>query len=191
MEHQSRPRRRGRPSSTRAQNAIREAATRIFIERGFSAASIRDIATAAAVDPSIVIRHFGSKEGLFLETVSVDEGLRGITDGPLEGLGERILERLVLRSGEEQQRVFRALVGAIDRAEVRTYFEQSANRHVSQPLSQRLEGPDPELRAELVTAQIAGLLMKLWVLEPPCEDKARVERLVRIYGYALQVLIDV
>ena len=43
---------------------IRETATRLFAERGAAAVTIREIAAAAGVSPSLVMHHYGSKDGL-------------------------------------------------------------------------------------------------------------------------------
>src|SRR5215204_5684232 len=43
---------------------IRDAALRLFGERGIDGATIRDIAKAAGVSPGLVRHHFGSKEAL-------------------------------------------------------------------------------------------------------------------------------
>lgn len=43
---------------------IRDAAVRLFGERGYERTSVRDIATEAGVSPALVIHHFGSKVGL-------------------------------------------------------------------------------------------------------------------------------
>ena len=48
----------------RARIRIRDAALRLFAERGIEAASIRDIAKAAEVSSGLVRHHFGSKEAL-------------------------------------------------------------------------------------------------------------------------------
>ena len=47
-----------------ARARIRDAALRLFAERGIDGASIRDIARAAGVSGGLVRHHFGSKEGL-------------------------------------------------------------------------------------------------------------------------------
>lgn len=183
------PRGRGRPRSSRAQEAIRAAAARLFAEQGYTGASVRDIAAAAGVDPAVVIRHFGSKEALFLQTMSVDEGFRGIIDGPLEDLGTRLLQRLTSGDTAERARVYAALMGALDRTDVRDYLRASAERHIIGPLTTRMTGPDVRERAELVAAQVTGLLTLLWVMRDG-GDRAATDLLVAKYAPALQLLID-
>jgi TetR/AcrR family transcriptional regulator, regulator of cefoperazone and chloramphenicol sensitivity len=48
----------------RAEAVIRDTAMRLFAEHGPAAVTIREIAAAAGVSPSLVMHHFGSKEGL-------------------------------------------------------------------------------------------------------------------------------
>jgi TetR/AcrR family transcriptional regulator, regulator of cefoperazone and chloramphenicol sensitivity len=47
-----------------ARARMRDAALRLFADRGIDGATIRDIATEAGVSPGLVRHHFGSKEGL-------------------------------------------------------------------------------------------------------------------------------
>src|SRR2546423_15267855 len=62
---------------------IRNAALRLFAERGHDAVSVRGIAAAAGVSPALVVHHFGSKDGL---RAAVDEHVGAIFDGFLAAL---------------------------------------------------------------------------------------------------------
>jgi AcrR family transcriptional regulator len=50
-----------------ARATIRNAALRLFAERGPDAVTVREIATQAGVSPALVLHHFGSKDGLRAE----------------------------------------------------------------------------------------------------------------------------
>lgn len=52
------------PDDRTARARIRDEALRLFAERGTDAVSLRDIATAAGVSAALLIRHYGSKDGL-------------------------------------------------------------------------------------------------------------------------------
>ncbi|MDK3017209.1 TetR/AcrR family transcriptional regulator [Pseudodonghicola flavimaris] len=56
--------------SLQTREKILDAAERVFAERGFDGASIRDIAAAAGVQAGLVHHHGGSKEALFARTVA-------------------------------------------------------------------------------------------------------------------------
>ncbi|MFC0528756.1 TetR/AcrR family transcriptional regulator [Phytohabitans kaempferiae] len=53
---------------------LREAALRLFAEKGFEATSARAVAASAGLSPALVIHHFGSKEGL---RAAVDDEVLG------------------------------------------------------------------------------------------------------------------
>ncbi|OBB98219.1 TetR/AcrR family transcriptional regulator [Mycobacterium sp. 852002-40037_SCH5390672] len=52
------------PDDRTARARIRDEALRLFAERGPDAVTLRDIATAAGVSAALLIRHYGSKDGL-------------------------------------------------------------------------------------------------------------------------------
>lgn len=52
------------PDDRTARARIRDEALRLFAERGPDAVTLRDIANAASVSPALLIRHYGSKDGL-------------------------------------------------------------------------------------------------------------------------------
>ena len=55
----------GRPRSEAKRQAILTAATEVFLDLGFGAASMDSVAQRAAVSKATVYKHFGSKEKLF------------------------------------------------------------------------------------------------------------------------------
>ena len=179
-----------RPSGGAAtRSAIQLAAAALFAEQGFGATSVRDIARASGADPALVIRYFGSKEALFLETMSIDGDFAELLEGSLEDLGRRVVERLVSR-GDVTRRLYTALLRAADREEVRAYLARLTATRLVDPLVERLAGPDARVRAQLVAAQIGGLLNSLWNVRVPELVDAADADIVRIYGTALQHLID-
>jgi AcrR family transcriptional regulator len=178
----------GRPRSSATPDAIRRAAQALFAERGFSHTSVRDIAGLAGCDPAVVIRHFGSKEKLFLEVITVDTQFRGLVEGPLVTLGRKILERLVEVDGSVLQ-LYATLLGALDRPDVRHYLDRATAQHVTEPLAARLPGPDANLRAQLVAAQIGGLLMSACLVDGAAPQLLNAAAL-DYYADTLQMLID-
>ena len=93
------PLNRRRDSETRRSNIL-EAAESVFVERGFAATSMSEIASRAGVTKSLIHHHFGSKEELWQEVKRrrLDDysqlQLRSMADrGPsIEAFGEAIRE---------------------------------------------------------------------------------------------------
>jgi AcrR family transcriptional regulator len=72
-----------------ARARIRDAALRLFAERGIDGATIRDIAKAAGVSAGLVRHHFGSKEALrdACDAYALERGIRIKEQILLEGRG--------------------------------------------------------------------------------------------------------
>ena len=170
-------------STTRS--AIWDAAHRLFAERGYAGTSVRDIAGVAGVDPALVIRHFTSKETLFLDTMRVELEHDAVLDGPLETLGERYIRYLLDADGRVRN-VFLALVRASDSAEVGSRLRDAHEEAFVEPLRQRLPGADAGLRSRLAAAVVGGLLYSLWVVGD--EELLAMDHadLAREYGRVLQ-----
>ncbi|MEV6325670.1 TetR family transcriptional regulator [Nocardia sp. NPDC051787] len=80
-----------RSDATRA--AILAAARARFAAEGFRKATIRAIAADAAIDPSMVMRYFGSKDGLFAAAVDIDLDLPDLSSAEPDALGELLVRR--------------------------------------------------------------------------------------------------
>ncbi len=170
--------------SAQVKDKIRLSAKTLFADNGFDATGIRDIAADAGVNPAIVIRHFGSKERLFVETVDSSEGWQAALDGPVEEIGERLV-RAVLASRSGLQ-IFGGVVRASERPDIRTHLQQLIATQFAAPLAELLDGDDARLRAHLFAAQLAGLMFALSVYDDEFLLSADKEAIVKIYGRSLQ-----
>ncbi|MBC7274790.1 MAG: TetR family transcriptional regulator [Streptomyces sp.] len=172
-------------SGATTREAIHAAAARLFRERGFARTTVRQIAAAAATDPALVIRHFRSKELLFLETMHLTIDDEPLLDVPLERLGETLAELLVDLGGAARG-IFLALVRGSNEARIEERLRATHETLFVAPLRARLTGPDADLRARLAGALAGGLLYALWVARD--EGLRRTDRgeLVSRYGSLLQ-----
>ncbi|MFI8814441.1 MULTISPECIES: TetR/AcrR family transcriptional regulator [unclassified Streptomyces] len=185
---------RPRRSAALTRQEILDAARELFTRDGLAAVGIRAVAARAGVDAALVIRHFGSKEQLFVEAMSVDLPATRIMEGPLEGMGRALVEHVVDLSASTAGALavasLAALFRASDRAEVQRTLRATIERSFAAPLVHRLGGEDAELRAHLVAAQIGGLLTSLHVVEDAVLAHADRAALAAHYGDAVQRLID-
>ena len=170
--------------------AIGTAARRLFARQGYAGTSVRAIAAEAGADPALVIRHFGSKEQLFLESVAIEGRFDHVTNGPLESLGRRLVESLLTEAPELTFSTWRAMLRATDSDLVRSRLIAAMEEMFIEPLAPRLSGPHPQLRARLVAASISGLLDAVAILGDRLIVEASVDQLVELYGASIQAIVD-
>jgi AcrR family transcriptional regulator len=186
--------RRGpRQDGVQAREAILEAARRQFAAHGFEGARMRAIAAEADVDPALVSYYFGSKSGLFMESLRLPVNPAAAIDAVLaEGngdLGERLITRFLEvwdnpLSGEP---IITVLRSAASRPELLREFIE---RQLLPRLSAGLEGPDAKLRAAALASQMLGLAMMRYVLRVEPLASAEPEQVVALIAPNLQRYID-
>lgn len=188
---------RGRPRADGDQPGARdrllEAARSRFASDGFDRASLRAIAADAGVDASLVRHHFGDKNGLLVATmrlpVDPTELLRtAIAAGP-DGLGARLVATF-LGAWDVHHEVFSGLIRTtVATADVAPPALEVLRNVVLGSLIQVLDGPDRELRANLVVGQLLGMALLRYVLRIPPLATAPAAEVVALYGLVLQSLI--
>lgn len=182
---------RGRPrgGGGERRDQILAAARARFARAGFAATSLREIAADAGVDAALISHHFGTKSALLAATLDLPfdpaERLAAVIDGDLEHLPERMV-RTFVTSWDEHPEVFAAAFRSGDAAPVATI----AREVVMTAIRDRLQGPDRDLRAALVTSQIMGLGLQRWVLRLEPVASAAVEDLVRVHAPAVDALVS-
>jgi AcrR family transcriptional regulator len=182
----------GRETIGRAQltaDSIRRSATELFARNGFASTSVREIARSAGVDPALVIRHFGSKEELFLVTLPATGYFDETFDGPLETLGERMTAFVLAKADEPMLKVYTTLMRASDSPAVRQRLYDIMDHAFVEKLKRHLPGPDPVLRARLFAAQVGGLLSSLSLSDNKFRKHDRAS-IVAIYGRAMQSTLN-
>lgn len=175
-------------SAPKGKDAIWAAATDLFPRTGFAGTSVRDIATAAGVDPALVIRYFGSKESLFLDTMTLLDNEQPVLDGPIESLGVRFI-RYVIETDEQVRGTFLALLRASDVGAVGSRLHEVHEAYFVTPLVEKIAGENAELRARLAGALVGGLLYALWVVGDGELAATDPELIITRYGALLQELI--
>ena len=176
-------------NATATRQAILEAAKTCFMNGGYEQVGVRDIAARAGVDPALVNRYFGSKEGLFSQAVASKFDLNHLLDGDRATLGER-LARYVLQkktSGTDYDPLV-ALLRSSSSDVCSGMLRNAILEGFVRPLAARLEGPDAMPRAELVGSTLLGLLVHRTVMGGAAASDN--ERMLALVAPALQAYID-
>ncbi|MGW5661130.1 TetR/AcrR family transcriptional regulator [Streptomyces sp. NPDC003758] len=163
--------------SDATRGAILAAARERFASDGYERTTIRAIARDARIDPSMVMRYYGSKEGLFDAVLDVDLRLPDLRGVPVHDVGV-VLVNHFLTLWEENHDALTALlrVGVTNPAGARRL--QEIFRDQLLPVA-RQTCPDPEqapTRAGLAASQVVGMAFARYVLKiPPAVTLAREE----------------
>lgn len=178
-----------RPAGRATRAAIADAAQRLFAERGYDATSVRAIAAEAGVDPALVIRHFGSKEALFLRAPEQGQGVSAVLDGPIDDLGRRLVRYFLDQTDSGFAQRYIALVQASHHPQIREHLRRNTAEGFIAPLAPRLRGERRELRVALLVAQLGGLLNLLHIQQTPELTGADTADIIELYGDAMQRLL--
>lgn len=158
-----------RPGETQTRDAIAAAARSQFAETGYDRATMRSIASAAGVDPALIVHFFGSKEALFREVtalpVELASAMRSVAEGPREEVGRRFAQAVVgmLENPATRSVVVARIRSAASHPEAAELVRELVSRDVGL-LTRTLTNDAPETRAVLVGTQIVGLAFARYVV---------------------------
>ena len=164
-------RRRGRPPGEQnTRDRVLAAARRVFTEKGYEAAGLRQIARDAGVDAGMVRHYFADKAGLFraamelpIDPAAVITSL--IADG-LDGLGERLIRQFLRewdRAGEQSAMII-LVRSAMTHDESTRMLREFISSQVLGRLAAAVDAPDRDLRASLIGSQIVGLVVARYIV---------------------------
>jgi AcrR family transcriptional regulator len=176
-----------RSDQTRA--AILDAARRRFAADGFERTTIRAIAADAGIDPSMVMRYYGSKDGLFSAASDVELHLPDLTAVPRERVGETLVRHWVelWEGGLSDELMVVLLRSAItnDRAaeQLRAVFGAQVAKALAAVVDDPREAP---IRAGLVSTQMLGLALCRHILQLPPVVALDEETLIASVSHTVQ-----
>jgi len=168
--------------SDRTRAAIAAAAQRIFASQGYERATIREIAAAAGIDPTMVMRYFGSKDRLFAEVAEFDLDLPD-----LAALDETLVAHFLSVWESESGGGFPILLRSATSNDYAAARMQQLFAAQVLPAMLVLGPPDsaPQ-RAGLVATQMLGLALARYVLRLPPVVMLDRDTIVREIGATLQ-----
>ena len=176
-------------NATRA--AILEAAETRFSRESYDEVGMRDIAADAGVDPALIVRYFGSKEGLFRAALESCQEGSTLLDGDRATFGTRIAHELVYGSARprKMQGLQMILLSAASAKALEVVRASSKERFLD-PFVDWIGGDDAMVRGRLAAALMMGMKVSREVTGglDLCEAQCKLleQRLARI----LQDIID-
>jgi AcrR family transcriptional regulator len=186
-----------RPGNQDTRGAILAAARHQFAAKGFAGASIRGIAGAAGVDAALVHHYFGSKQELFLATVSLPVPIPDIVERlvqqGIDGLGSRLVETVLAIWESDAQP---ALVAGLRSIIADPAMSRSMREFVTTELLGRMimvyevPRPEAERRVGLVAAHLLGVFTGRYLMELPALVRPTRAELVAAVGPVLQRYLD-
>ena len=176
----------------RTEAGILGAARVQLAELGFERTTIRSVATAAGVDPALVMQYYGSKEGLFGAAALWHSDHQRILTATSDNLASAALEDLVSKFEDAEDRVaaIALMRSCLTHPSATAVMRDEVMCERAAAVAQTLQGPDAELRAALFGACMIGLGMARYLIELEPLASASREDLLRLMAPVLQALVD-
>jgi AcrR family transcriptional regulator len=174
--------------SDTTRSRIIEAARERFRKEGYERTTIRKVAADAKIDPSMVMRYFESKRGLFDAAMTVELRIPDLSQHPRDKLGEALITHFLNRweapDADSLQLLLRSSASNEEAADrMRSVFRNQLVAMVA-----RLRGEEKDARevAALIATQTIGLAYILYILKlPPLVAMPR-ETIIKVIGATIQ-----
>ena len=177
-----------RRSSEQTKAVILAAAREQFAKSGFERATIRAIAADANIDPSMVMRYFGSKDQLFAAAADFDLDLPDLTGVDHDKVGATLVDHFMNRWERDEVLIVLLRASATNTEAAQRMRSMFATQLL--PTIAKINPDGPERRAALIATQTLGLALCRYVLQlPPIVDMPRDEAVAWL-GPTVQRYLD-
>ncbi len=181
-----------RPRNAAATRAlILEAAESRFARDSYDDVGMRDIAGDAGVDPALIVRYFGSKEGLF--RAALDHCHEGSTlfDGDRETFATRIAHEIVYGTkSPKKMQGLQMILRSISSARAMEVVQQQSCERFMNPLAAWIGGDHAAVSARMAAALMMGMTVSKEVTGGLALTEAECRSLEQRLARVLQDIID-
>jgi AcrR family transcriptional regulator len=176
----------------RSEAAILDAARALFAETGFERATIRAVASAAGVDPALVMQYFGNKEGLFAAAAKWSSDHETVLAAPKDEVAAAALRDMIekFEGAGDREAAVALMRSCLTHPEASRIMRDEVMCDRAAGVARTIGGDDAELRAGLLGACMMGLGLARYLLEIPAVADASSEDVVRLMEPALRALVD-
>jgi AcrR family transcriptional regulator len=181
----------GGPRSEPTRRAILEAAREAFAARGYEQTTIRAVAARAEIDPSMVMRYFGSKAGLFAAASTTHLEPPDLRSAPAQARGELLVRHFVERWEQQpgNSTLVMLLRTAITNDAVAQQLQAIFTDLIATPIAEIAER-DAARCASLIGAELLGLALCRYLLHLQPIASASLAELIEGIAPAVQLHLD-
>jgi AcrR family transcriptional regulator len=154
-----------RSQSTR--DNILLAARRLFGEQGYERTTIRAIAEAADIHSSMVMRYYGSKEGLFAAASSFDVQLPDLSKIPRQDVGTTLVRHFLKRWQTQTEELPALLRVAVTHEQARIRLIEIFRVQIVPAITKVCGKERAAVCSALMATQMLGLALTRYVLRLP------------------------
>jgi AcrR family transcriptional regulator len=174
-------------SATRA--SILEAARELFTAHGYGGVGVREIAERAGADKALIVRYFGSKEGLFLEAVQEVLDVSPLLGKDRKDFGRTAAASIIAGcsgSVSPMMALLRSLGDPVAAQHLRDRLESG----VVEPLAAWLGGNDAHARATRFVSYMFGFWISAGMMPLGNFRGASADKLAAEMAPILQSVVD-
>ncbi|MFE3856839.1 TetR family transcriptional regulator [Streptomyces griseorubiginosus] len=166
--------------------AILRAARYLLARTPHADITLKAVAERAGVSPPLIVKYFGNKDTLFARVMSFESDATALLDAPLGELGRHMVRHVLTSQAERGADPLLRIAFAPVQGEHGDILRVNFRTQVVDRLTERLEGPDAGLRAELAVGTLLGLGVMYGIARGAELRAAAVEDLVDRYAPTVQ-----
>lgn len=172
--------------------AIIEAAKTVFAEKGFDQAGVREVAGLANVNIALINRYFGSKEGLFEQSIIPELHIDALITGDRADFGQRLADFLCAKGPEVEEEFIQtmAFIRSAGSKAVSKQLSNAAQARVIDQLARWIGGAEARERATMIVIHIAGFELLNGLRELPSMSPEGRAAIRDQFARSLQRLVD-